>query len=59
MTESYERQSTSDLWALLFLYVDMQLELQRAGKMRDAVIIRRRCRAIGSVLRGRYRELCC
>lgn len=56
MGDTYERQSTSDLWALLFIFVDMQLELRRAGKMREAVVLRHRCRVIGTVLRRRYAD---
>ena len=57
LSKPIDTYDTDYLWALLFSYVDMQVELQRLGKLRDAVIIRRRCRAIGMELRKRY-ELC-
>lgn len=56
MADTYERQSTSDLWALLFIYVDLELDLRNRGKMRDAVLVRRRARAVGTVLRRRYQD---
>lgn len=41
------------LWELLFKYVDIQLELRDRGKLREAVVMRRRCRAIGrAIMKG-------
>lgn len=51
-----DSDTTAYLWALLFKWVDVELELRRSGKMREAVVIRHRCRSIGREIRRRYED---
>lgn len=54
LSKPFSEYDTEYLWALLFAFVDIQLDLRRAGEMRNAVVVRQRCRAIGIELRDRY-----
>lgn len=55
-TEAYGSWTTHDLWMMLYAVVDMQVELQRNGQLREAVKVRRKARVIGTALRARYRN---